>query len=98
MRVRRSLLNFGSNALLMAVTMAVALPAAPWLLLWLGVSVSGGVRVLNAAFGWLTLLEFGLGGAIGPLLALAVGRGTSGRSTRPSPPAPGRTSGSPWSA
>ena len=28
-RVRRSLLNFGTNALLMAVTMAVALPAAP---------------------------------------------------------------------
>ena len=75
MRARRSILNFGTSALLMAVTMAVSLPATPWLIRWLEASVYGGVKVVNEAFGWITILELGLGGAIGPLLAGALGRG-----------------------
>ena len=74
MRVRRSILTMATHALFMVVTMAVSLPATPYLIGWLGESVYGGVRVVNDAFGWLTLLELGLGGAIGPLLAGAIGR------------------------
>ena len=75
MRVRRSLLNFGTTALLMLVTTAVSLPATRWLREWLGDSLLGGAKVVNDAFGWLTLLELGLAGAIGPLLARAIGQG-----------------------
>ncbi len=75
MRVRRSLLNFGTTALLVMATMAVGLPATRWLRDWLGDSVLGGVKVVNDAFGWLALLELGLSGAIGPLLARAIGQG-----------------------
>jgi O-antigen/teichoic acid export membrane protein len=73
-RVRRSILNFASTALLMAVTMCVAFPAAPYLVSWLGKPTLGGLRVVNAAFGYLGLLELGLGGAIAPLLAAAIQR------------------------
>lgn len=75
MRVRRSLLNFATHALGMAVTMIVALPATRYLQLWLGASLYGGVRIVTSAFGYLTLLELGLSGAIGPLLARALGNG-----------------------
>jgi O-antigen/teichoic acid export membrane protein len=74
-RVRRSLLNFATTALLMGVNMAVAILATPLLLDWLGESAYGGYRVVNDAYGYLTLLELGLGGAIAPLLARAIGRG-----------------------
>lgn len=75
MRVRRSLLNFGTSALFMAVTMAVALKATPWLVHWLGAKPYGGFQVLNAAYGYLTLLELGLGGALAPLMVRAIGAG-----------------------
>jgi len=74
-RVRRSILTMGTHALFMAVTMAVSLPATPYLILWIGETGYGGVKVVNEAFGWLGLLEMGLGGALGPLLAGAYGRG-----------------------
>jgi O-antigen/teichoic acid export membrane protein len=74
-RVRRSILNFATTALLLAVSMAVSLPATRWLLHWLGAPAFGGIRVLNTAFGYMTLLELGLGGALGPLLAGAINRG-----------------------
>lgn len=59
----------------MVVTMLVGLKAAPWLVHWLGKKQYGGFRVLNDAQGYLTLLELGLGGALGPLLARAAGTG-----------------------
>lgn len=74
MRVRRSILTMGTHALFMAVTMAVSLPATPYLIAWIGETQYGGVKVVNEAFGWLSLLELGLGGALGPLLARAYGR------------------------
>ncbi len=75
MRVRRSLLNFGTSALFLAVTMAVSLKATPRLVHWLGAKPYGGYQVLNAAYGYLTLLELGLGGALAPLMTRAVGAG-----------------------
>lgn len=58
-----------------AVTMVVALFTSPLLLHYLGPVPSGGVRVLNDAYGYLTLLELGLGGALGPLLARSLSNG-----------------------
>lgn len=74
MRVRRSLLNFATAGLMMAVTMAVSLKATPYLTRWLGVDRYGGVLVINQAYGYLGLLEMGLGGALAPMLAGAVNR------------------------
>jgi O-antigen/teichoic acid export membrane protein len=74
-RVRRSILNFASNALLIVVTMVVGLKAMPYLIGWLGDERFGGNRIVTTGYGYLTLLELGLGGAIGPLLARAVGQG-----------------------
>jgi O-antigen/teichoic acid export membrane protein len=75
MRVRRSLWNFASSAVFLVVTMLVALEATPWLVAWLGEKRYGGYRVVADGLGYLTLLELGLGGAVGPLLARALGRG-----------------------
>jgi O-antigen/teichoic acid export membrane protein len=72
-RVRRSLLNFATSVLFMAASMAFALKATPWLVFWLGETRYGGSRVLGDGFGYLNLLELGLGGAIAPMLARAVG-------------------------
>jgi O-antigen/teichoic acid export membrane protein len=74
-RVRRSLLNFATTGLFMTVTMVVSLKATPYLTRWLGNDRYGGYTVVSQAYGYLTLLELGLGGALGPLLARAVGRG-----------------------
>lgn len=75
MRVRRSVLNFGTSALFLVVTMIVALKASPSLVAWLGPKRYGGARVVFDGQGYLTLLELGLGGAVGPLLARAAGQG-----------------------
>jgi O-antigen/teichoic acid export membrane protein len=77
-RVRRSLLNFATAGLLMAVTMVVSLKATPYLTRWLGDDRYGAVVVINQAYGYLSLLELGLGGALAPMLAGAV----SGRDDR----------------
>jgi O-antigen/teichoic acid export membrane protein len=74
-RVRRSLLNFATSVLFLVVTAAVALKTTPMLVGWLGRRRFGGYRVVAEASGWLTLLELGLGGALGPLLARAVSGG-----------------------
>jgi O-antigen/teichoic acid export membrane protein len=74
LRVRRSLLNFGTSVLLVAVTALVALKSTPWLVKWLGEGPFGGYRVVFDGYGYLTLLELGLGGALGPLLARALQR------------------------
>jgi O-antigen/teichoic acid export membrane protein len=77
-RVRRSLLNFGSSILLVAVTTLVALRSTPLLVGWLGERPFGGYRVVLDGFGYLTLLEMGLGGALSPLLARALQAQTEG--------------------
>src|SRR4051794_33561547 len=57
-----------------AVTTVVALRATPLLQEWLGQWRYGAFRVVVDAYGYLTLLEMGLGGALAPLLARAVGQ------------------------
>jgi O-antigen/teichoic acid export membrane protein len=73
LRVRRSILNFGTSALFLVVTTLVALKSTPLLIKWLGEKRFGGSRIVFDTYGYLTLLELGLGGAIGPLLSRAIG-------------------------
>ena len=75
MRTRRSLLNFATMVLYSGTTMAVGLFASPWLEHWLGKEPFGAYRVLIDGYAYLTLLEFGLGGGLSPLLARALGQG-----------------------
>ena len=49
--------------------------STPLLLGWLGEERLGAVRTATDLFGYLTLLELGLGGSLGPLLARALARG-----------------------
>lgn len=77
MRVRQSLLHFGTNALLMGVTMVVALKVTPLLTDWVGKGRLGGYKVVQNLGGYLSLLELGLAGALGPMLARAIGKGDS---------------------
>ncbi len=72
LRTRRSALTFGSGLLMTAVTIAVAFVSTPLLLRWLGAERFGAVRALSDWLGHLTLLELGLAGAIGPVLAHAL--------------------------
>jgi O-antigen/teichoic acid export membrane protein len=62
------MLNFGTTLLFFAVTTATALITTPWLIAWLGDAPYGAFRVIYGWYGYLTLLELGLGGAIGPLV------------------------------
>jgi O-antigen/teichoic acid export membrane protein len=66
------LLHFGTSVVLLAVTTAVALRSTPLLVAWLGDRKFGGYQILFQGYGYLTLLEMGLGGALGPLLAQSV--------------------------
>ena len=75
MRTRRSVLSLASTLLFMIVTMTTALVTAPYLIHWLGRDRFGLFRTMSELFGYLTLLEFGLSGALAPLLAGAIGRG-----------------------
>ncbi|MBI4541911.1 MAG: polysaccharide biosynthesis C-terminal domain-containing protein [Gemmatimonadetes bacterium] len=74
-RTRRSALNFGTGVLLSAVSVALAFVATPLILRWLGTERFGALRAAGDWLGHLSILELGLGGALAPLLALAVGRG-----------------------
>jgi Na+-driven multidrug efflux pump len=67
-------LNFGTTLLFTAVTTTVALFATPLLVQWLGAKKYGAFRVVSDGYGYLTLLELGLGGALGPLLARAAAK------------------------
>lgn len=62
------MLNFGTALLFFAITTAIALITTPWLIAWLGEGPYGAFRVIFGWYGYLTLLELGLGGAIGPLV------------------------------
>lgn len=63
--------------LFLVVTIATALVTAPYLIKWLGRDRFGLFRTMTELFGYLTLLEFGLSGALAPLLAGAIGRDDS---------------------
>jgi O-antigen/teichoic acid export membrane protein len=72
MRVTRSIWTFASSQLLSAVTLTLALAATPMLLRWLGDERFGAVEAATDWIGYISLLEFGVGGALLPLLAGAV--------------------------
>jgi O-antigen/teichoic acid export membrane protein len=70
-------LNYASALLFALATIATGFFATPLLIHWLGQEQFGASRMLLGIFGYLSLLEFGLGGAIAPMLAKAVGERNS---------------------
>lgn len=73
MRSARFLLNFFSRAFGTSLTLVVGLIATPLILHWLGDERFGAFQVASDWLGYVSLLEFGLGAALMPLLAIAVG-------------------------
>jgi len=74
-RTRRSALTWTAGLAVSAATIAIAFITTPLLLKFLGPERFGAARAASDWFGHLTLLELGLGSALAPLLALALGRG-----------------------
>lgn len=73
-RIRFASRNYFSAVLFTVLTLAAGFVATPWLLRWLGAERFGAYRVTFDWFGYLSFLELGLGGALLPLLAQALGR------------------------
>jgi O-antigen/teichoic acid export membrane protein len=73
-RTRRSILTFLSGGLSSAVILGVGFMATPLLLRWLGDERYGAFEAATDWFGYIALLELGVGGALRPLLALAWAR------------------------
>jgi O-antigen/teichoic acid export membrane protein len=78
-RVRSASRNYASSIFASAVTLVVGFFATPWLLRWLGTERMGAFRVTADWYGYLSLLELGLGGALWPLLARAISREDDGK-------------------
>jgi len=74
-RTRRSIYTYFSGIGFQAITVLLAIVTTPLLLRWLGQERYGAFRVILDWLGYLALLELGLGGALCPLLAKAVGSG-----------------------
>jgi O-antigen/teichoic acid export membrane protein len=76
-RSRRAIWGYATVLLFIVVTAATSLLATPLLLRddWLGKERFGAYRMVLDWCGYLTLLDLGLGGALAPLLAQALGRG-----------------------
>ena len=66
-------MTWGAGVGVSAATIAIAFITTPLLLKFLGPERFGAARAAADWFGHLTLLELGLGGALAPLLALALG-------------------------
>jgi O-antigen/teichoic acid export membrane protein len=73
-RSRRFIWNYFSASANQATVVLVAIVTAPLLLRWLGQERYGAFRVTLDWLGYLALLELGLGGALPPLFAKAVGQ------------------------
>jgi O-antigen/teichoic acid export membrane protein len=80
-RVRSAGLNWVSSLVLIATTVVTGLLVAPTVTRSLGPERVGAVRMLAEYAGYLTLLDLGVGMALGPLLARAVGRRGQGHDT-----------------
>jgi O-antigen/teichoic acid export membrane protein len=74
-RTRSSIYTYFSGIGYQAITLLLAIVTTPLLLRWLGEERYGAFRVILDWLGYLALLELGLGGALCPLLAKAVGNG-----------------------
>jgi O-antigen/teichoic acid export membrane protein len=79
MRVRRSIWTFIAGEISTIVVLIVGLLATPLLLQWLGDERMGAVEAMSQWFGYVSLLEFGIGGALMPLFARALARRDSGQ-------------------
>jgi O-antigen/teichoic acid export membrane protein len=77
LRTRRSILTYSAGIVFTAVTMVTAMVTRPMLLqpTWLGKDGFGAFRMITGWYGYLTLLDLGLGAALSPLLARALGQG-----------------------
>lgn len=73
-RTQRSIASFASSLLLQLTTVGVGICSTPLLLNWLGDERFGAFRSASDWMGHLKILELGLGGALLPLLAIALGR------------------------
>jgi O-antigen/teichoic acid export membrane protein len=74
-RTRRSLLSFGTGLFTNVVSLLVGVVSLPYLLRWLGEERYGAYRATLDWFGYVSLLELGLGAALLPLLNQALARG-----------------------
>lgn len=74
-RTYRATASYLSGSLYTAVTLIIAFISTPLLIKWLGNERFGAFRVLTEWFGYLGIVELGIGGALLPLLAKAVGSG-----------------------
>ena len=78
-RTRQAGRNAATNLVYSMITLGVGLVATPMLVRHLGEERLGATRLVTDLYGWLTLLELGLSGSLGPLLAKALARGDGGR-------------------
>ena len=72
MRARRSIWTFLSGEVSTVIILLVALFATPLLLRWLGDERYGAVEAATDWLAYISLLEFGIGGALLPLMARAL--------------------------
>jgi O-antigen/teichoic acid export membrane protein len=68
-------LTYGAGIVFTAVTMLTALFTTPLLLRWLGDARFGAFRMITGWYGYLTLIDLGIGAALSPLLVRALGQG-----------------------
>jgi len=66
--------NYLSGILFTVVTLLVGFVSTPWVLRWLGEEAFGAFRVTSDWLSYLVFLEFGVGGALLPLLARGLAR------------------------
>lgn len=74
-RSGNAVLNFATSLAFTAVTLLGAMVSSRLIERWVGEDRFGDYRTLVEWFGYLTLLELGLGGAIGPLLSRGLSAG-----------------------
>ena len=74
-RARRSTLTLATGLVSSAVAAVTSFVTAPLLLYWLGAVRFGAFRAALGWFGFIGLLDFGVGGALQALLARALGTG-----------------------
>jgi O-antigen/teichoic acid export membrane protein len=81
-RSRNAILNIVSSIVFMGTTLVGALFASRLIIRWIGESRFGAFKTLSDYFAYLTILEFGLGGAVAPLLARSLGSRDGGSLTK----------------
>jgi O-antigen/teichoic acid export membrane protein len=74
-RSRNAALNFATSLAFTGITLLGAIVSSRLIVRWVGTGRFGAYRTLTEWFGYLALLELGLGGAVGPLLSRALSSG-----------------------